>query len=538
MSRAANLLLLSVVASLALIGTAHAQYSGLGCTWTASSPTVSRVAVYFNPGTLAANGFAVDRFRAALLDAMAVWNEESRSQIDLYYAGDTTMTSGIANAIVINHQNVWTCADNALAKAFYAGAGSCRTPAAGPIVHVILQDSCTATTRPWKTTWPGAGGSGGYYYESVLTHELGHMLSMPDVVSTTGTMNGVYTEHASTLHLYPIDQASALITGDGLTHRRPRTAASTDAGVTFGAQSLISGLFSATSPSLASANDLGLRASIWEMGLSSTAVRRGTHGSWTTITSPPNGGFGSASEWVSVSHASGGQTVLAWPTNCNNTAHCQIAWAFTANNGTSWTTGTLTSAGTYARVELAYDPFRDRFVMAYLDGDTSRIFMSSTAATAVAWTTPNVASQASTAITETFRYMGGLVFDSGGAGLLAAGTNSSYTSNPEPGQIVQMNTSVTGTTYTLGWAFWASSANPTWYITRRHFGLARNPAGTIVMGWRGPSGPRSFSTASKATLTASGGFGSISEPILDAVNSVDLAWSPISNAFIGGLSSP
>lgn len=519
-------------------GVGAAQYTGLGCTWSEDTPNSTRVAVYFNPGTLASNGFSVARFRSALIQSLAVWNEESTSQVDLFYAGDTTSTSGIANAVVVNHQNVWTCLDNAFAKAFWAPSGDCRSSSAGPIVHVILRDSCTNAVRNWRTTWPGPAGSGGIHYESVMVHEIGHTLSMPDVVTATGVMNATAGEHAANLHLYPIDMASAQITTDGWTQRRPRTALSSNNGVTFGASSVVPLGFSATSPSLSPAADVGLRSGVFEMVFGQGVTRRGTHGSWSVIDQPPNAGVGAVNHWVSTAHSDFGETLYAWPTGCNRTAHCAIAWAWTSSNGPPWTTGTLAAAGTYGRVELAYDAFRDRFVMAYIDGDSSRIFMSSTPAVAPSWSTPALASQASTSITETFRYMGGIVFDSAGAGLLVAGTNTNYTGSPEAGQIVQMATSFSSGTYTLGWASWASGGAPANYITRRHFGLARNPGGTVVMAWRGPSAARSLATASKTGILPSTAFGTVSEPVLDVSNSVDIAWTSATANFAAGYSAP
>lgn len=83
------------------VGLAHAQYPGLECQWLNRT-----IPVYFNPGTLAANGFSVAGFRGELNDAMATWNEESQGQYDLVFGGDTAWTTEQENSIVVLHQDV------------------------------------------------------------------------------------------------------------------------------------------------------------------------------------------------------------------------------------------------------------------------------------------------------------------------------------------------------------------------------------------------------------------------------------------------
>lgn len=72
-------------------------YTPPGCSW---APGTS-IPVWINVGPVASYGLNEDAFRVTMLNAMAVWAEESGANLDLYYAGDTTAQVGVPNAITI-----------------------------------------------------------------------------------------------------------------------------------------------------------------------------------------------------------------------------------------------------------------------------------------------------------------------------------------------------------------------------------------------------------------------------------------------------
>ncbi len=121
-----------------------AQTNPTTCSWSGRS-----IPVYFNPANIAANGFDENAFRNTMLNAMAVWNEESRGDIDMYYAGDTTETVGIAGAILVSFWN-WlggsptpqSCAawGNTLANTALPSGTSCN--GSGSAMAVGLRSVC------------------------------------------------------------------------------------------------------------------------------------------------------------------------------------------------------------------------------------------------------------------------------------------------------------------------------------------------------------------------------------------------------------
>jgi len=73
-----------------------------GCVWGGGS-----VPVYMNPGTLAANGLDVDEARDALRAALALWNEETTANVQLYYAGDVAWTGEHPGSLLVVFQDHW-----------------------------------------------------------------------------------------------------------------------------------------------------------------------------------------------------------------------------------------------------------------------------------------------------------------------------------------------------------------------------------------------------------------------------------------------
>ncbi|MBK8172339.1 MAG: hypothetical protein IPK60_18620 [Sandaracinaceae bacterium] len=509
----------------------RAQWSPTYCAWSSHS-----VPVYFKPGTLAANGFNVTNFREAFADALAVWNEESGANVDLYYAGETTASVPTPGRIIVSHGDDGSCADPLLAVTSLPGSGDCS--GGGVFIQMILKDPCTHAVRPWVTTWPGSTAGGGFIYEGSLIHELGHALGLPDVTTQHGVMHGWALEAGAGLHLYT-DDGLTVQQQMGLTTRNPATISSTNA-TSFGAPSLLASYFSSQGPTVTAASDgvSPFRIGVWDQIWQLAGASSGNHGSWTGMTSPPNGYIGSIHDPVSISRSnSDNEVILAWPSDCHTETHCDIRWALTSNGGSSWSTGTISGAGAIGRVEVAYDAFRNRFVLAYINGDSARIYTASAIAqNPLSWSVPQVASQTVGGFAQAFRYMGGVVFDSSGLGLLTAGA---FDTTGRPGVIVQMAvTYPLATRYSVGAWSYANSTLPLNYVTRRPFGLARSSGGTIALAWRGGSSTRAFTTAIKASMSPTSAFGAGGERASSVINSVDIAWSPVSNTFLGAFSWP
>ncbi|MCC7537534.1 MAG: hypothetical protein IT379_15020 [Deltaproteobacteria bacterium] len=403
---------------------------------------------------------------------------------------------------------------------------------------MMLKDSCTFVTRPWRPSWPGSGGSGGLSYETMLVHEIGHAgFGLPDVVTNGGVMNSVYGQHAATMHLYPIDSNTA-VAQSGYTGHRIGTSQSLNNGGTWSSVSTYT-LLDSLQPGLDSRVD----GSAWPVDMVfndvswwEAEVRRGNHGAWTTLTAPSSAGAGNVYSWVNVAHSDFGEMLAVWTYGCLNTTHCRISWAWTDSDGASWSTGNLAASyTTFGRPEVAYDRFRDRFVLAWIDGFDARIRTTSSPAPLISWATAITASP----LPEVFRYLGGLVFDSAGTGLLVAARNRTGVSPIT--SLVQMSLTRPSSDYVAGPAFIMNSTGSNWtlYHAHRHFGLARRrDTGLILAAWpqrASPGGGGTMMVATKSSISPSVSFAVPTGAILSVYSGTDVAFAPSTSSFVAGL---
>lgn len=454
---------------------AAAQYGPHGCTW--GNLTAN---VWSNPGTIAANGFSVDQFRLELQAAISTWNEESQTPGPIQYAGDTSSTVPIPGAILVTHQNTWACTNNTSAKAFWSGHGSCATDPPAPNFIMIMQDSCNpGTPRMWRAGWPGPsvhdpwGLAGTMPYEGVATHELGHTLGMFDFAGSAGVMNpsGAHTAH---LHLYPND-VQQLRGVEGTTFLRPHTIDSangsswTSSPLAATPSSMVSSLVPAIGGQMPGAN--AMRISMGEAWLRYAPVRTGAPGAWSSHAAAS--AVLDVDSWVSVATSDFGELLVVWVDDCTGTNSCNIDWAWTNNSGSSWSTGTLSDTNTYARPSVAYDRGRDRFVLAYIDDINSQVITrSSPAISSPVWSSAFGTSMAP------YRYLGGMIFNASGTGMIFAAANTATTR----GRIAQFTMGGSGSTYSIVNGTWLTSQSNR---TNRSFGVAYSRAqNRIVVIWK------------------------------------------------------
>lgn len=235
-----------------------------------------------------------------------------------------------------------------------------------------------------------------------------------------------------------------------------------------------------------------------------------------------------AYKWTSIAHSTFGETLVVWPTGCTVDVNaCNVAWAWTDNDGSTWSTGTLTSADTPGKVYVEYDRFRDRFVMAYIDAADSRIVLrSALAAAAPSWSTESLT------FAVPYRHLGGMVFDNSGNALLVA--SSGY--GPNKGRIVQFDIGGSGATYSLSNPNYITFTG-TLAVTRRPFGIAYDAGpDNVMIVWRNTGSTRSMGVCTHSGLSASTPCSAPTFPISDIVNGVDLAYDPPNNRFVAGFS--
>jgi len=520
---------LAVAVILGAGSSASAQYAGLGCQWTDKT-----IAVHFNPGSIVSSGLSIDRLRGELVDAMATWNEEGQGQYDLYYGGDTPLTSATPGIVVVNHPATWACSDNVSTKSFFAGSGSCDT--AGNLLFMVMQDSCNpGTARKWRTGWPGAtydfaGLAGFASYEGVATFGLGQMLGLPSATGT-GVMAPV-TWHTGAWHLFPIDTDS-IRTQSGSTLRRAVTSTSSNF-LAWSATSPISSLRTTFPPGLDGSLSTapGLTSASYVSFTDVIDVKRGAHGSWSAW-SPASPPF-DVHQWASIANSGFGETLVVWPDDCTQgVSGCDIDWAWTDNSGATWTRGTLTDANTFSKAFVEYDASRARFVLAYLDSATSRIHLRSAhAPSAPVW------SSVVTLGTDRYRYLGGMVFDpaNGGPGLLIAASNAEATK----GHIRQLGIKRSGTGYALDGMGWLQPQSA-WAHTRRPFGIAHDVVSNrTLFAWRDGGTPRNlhvcWKTGIDPSTTCCQNCFAVASP--DIMNGVDAAYDRTTAQFVVGFTQP
>ncbi|MFZ5441926.1 MAG: hypothetical protein ACOZQL_18115 [Myxococcota bacterium] len=482
----------------------------------------SEVPIRYLPGTAAANGFDADAFREELIDAMAQWNEESQSRMNMRFAGDTT-NGAIQGSVVVRNQDVWACADNTSAKAFGFGGSVCESSSLE--VAMIMRDSCAPNTpRQWRVGWPGGqfdswGLGGRTSYEAVAVHELGHMIGLPDVRGALGVMGNPST-HATLRILHELDINSARAQF-GEPWRLIATSSSSD-GINFSPATSFACQRTTIPPGIGS-QDTGPKQLRMTHGNSRTNdidIWMGRLNWWSTHPEPPLAN-GNAWRWTSTASSPKGVSVVAWVSDCPLNGDCAIGTARTPDDGRTWSYDFI-KTGTFGKPALAYDPHQDNFVIVFIRSTDARIFSSFTSNSSLSWSTPKASDLAP------YRYMGGVVFDDQGRGLLVAASDAESSVN----WIVQAQVNFSSSEYSIG--------SPNWLIpgvrvtTRRHFGLARSPSGTIVAAWRDTGGPRPLATAIKSSIDSSVPFSGTFFPFAGLSNGVDLAFDSDSNEFVAG----
>lgn len=376
----------------------------------------------------------------------------------------------------------------------------------------------------WSTLWPT---SSEIFMEGTAVHELGHSLGFPDVIGlTTGVMRWAYDQPGSALHLYPIDQNSLrAVSGTSLRRQRVHRATTPWSGW--------------SSPIIvpnALANSVGatVERNFFEAGRPALVADRGATGlprfqrgdptsttGWVWFGAAPSS---DGSLWVSGARGStptNAPIMLAWLGPCTTGTGCTVETAYFATPASNPVYSTLPNY-TFARAEVTYDVWRQRFVLALIDHATAQIV--TTWWTGTVWDTPVVASSSINGAPERFRYMGGIAFSSSGSGVFAGGYASPVASVSFPGILRQAAVTVVGGDYYLAPTV-GFGANPLDFTTRRHFGIAQvaEATGTIryLAAWRGTSSTRSWNWASRASTSTY--FGAATESIAQVINSVDVA---------------
>lgn len=505
------------------------------------------VPVYFNPGTLGTYGYDPIPFREALFNALALWRQQSMSRVNFYYAGDTNLVR-IPNALVVKHDD--TC-NGRLASAFFGPGSNCGVN--GAEINVHMRGGMGCTPRAWSPHWSGPLSGSGTNYEGVLVHEIGHaVFGFPDLgQQDTSVMVGNRGQVAADFHLYPEDITGAA-NAYGVTTRQPQTLVTNDLGNSWGTQNpfTVAGVTGAYAPALAATGNalFPLAGAVTTFQAPYLEVRQGNHGSFAGYTNPVPG---ASVIWHQSASAVSpfGETMVVAQRDCNRSTFCRIHWAWTNDNGANWTQGTLLpqpTIGTFSVPTVAYDALRDRFVVGYLSGNDSELYITWTFAVSPnPWSAPARARPASDSVPRPFRHLGGMVFAGNGTGLVAA------TAHWDEAPTIYFNSVITPITQSN--LTWNSSLTPPryelnatnyvrWYAargearTRVPFGLARNGSGSIVMSWRGTSGARRLMAATKSDIISSTWFNVPVESTVEAANGVTVAPGP-STSFTAGLAN-
>ncbi|MBL8601147.1 MAG: hypothetical protein JNK72_04405, partial [Myxococcales bacterium] len=285
----------------------------------------------------------------------------------------------------------------------------------------------------WTSGWPTGTQIG---LEAVLIHELGHAaFSIDDQIYQTspqtptyhGVMWGTYNsaQHGQGLNLYLVDQMTAIEgqadatgapNGEGAgptaRHATVRTLDVSNQWVgpatnlpepsTFGP-----GLASFRYPFEAHGYFAG-HPNLIDFGLQ---LRRGAPASWIDYLGPyPNAtGHGTVHHsWVSLATTPYGETAAAW-LSCTGLPECRVIVA-TATSPTAELTSQMVGESSFARPEIAYDRWRDRFVLFFIHRDGTLRQSETTPWDASQWTYEQEVPTEEPG-TLRFRYMGGLVFD-------------------------------------------------------------------------------------------------------------------------------
>lgn len=404
--------------------------------WNPCRPVNGDHFVYFNAGDLSdpSRGYNVSQFRAALIRAIAVWNEESLSGQRMIFMGDG-IAAGNPTNINVNHVFKRSCAVGSIYDGLAitlnpSGGGSGGTCSNSTSITVHLTN-CSQQELRYSAGLPG---SMEYSYEAVLIHELGHAaFGFPDLLTasqgvmsycnspsppyTMGTCGGIPPGPVGDrLHLHRIDQQTAVdYFGSATTAGRSRVLSSTNSWL--GAESV----FQPTTtfgPSLTTRLTGGPTNGVL-IGSTNTALtfsfHTGSPGSWAPFTSfyitPSAVSSGvSVRPWISIAKSSWDELAAAWM-ECTSLTVCNVRTAWRASTG-SWQVSPVTIAMPVTeQVEIEYDPDMDYFVMFSIHPD-GRIFQSYEAAwQANNWTTPIPLDGYNGYNSDRrFRTMGGVVF--------------------------------------------------------------------------------------------------------------------------------
>lgn len=397
--------------------------------WTPCQPPSGVHYVYFNADVLTdpARGYDPNQFRAAVIRAIAVWNEESLSGQRMVFMGDGDHVLD-TNVIVIHHPATRTCTSPETGAGFTEGASSGGSCAQGRTIRMHWEN-CESPRGEIRYS-AGMPSVAEYSYEAMMIHELGHAaFGFPEQLSVSeGVMTYCNADYRIThqcpgvptgpvgerLHLHRIDQETAIYHFGG-TPSTERTRAIDATNAWLGSENLV---FPATSfgPSLTTrrASDPAGSVFVGSTNWSQTfAFRAGSAGSWTAHAPivPPSVSSGTGVRpWVSFARSDYDELAVAWP-DCTELSNCKVHTAWRSSSG-SWVVAAYPiDLPVAARVEIAYDPDLDYFVLFAIHPDGRLFYAYELAYQSNNWSTPAPLDGYNGYNSDRFfRFMGGAVF--------------------------------------------------------------------------------------------------------------------------------
>lgn len=391
-----------------------------------------RIPVRFDPGLLSARGFNPDDFRAAVIRAIHVWNEEGRAPFTLEWGGDIPIGGNpLAGQITIQHTDRGACTQGDALALASRNDYFCNGYGPATVVFNLLRCPKNTGSIPWA---PGIADGSEHSYEGTLVHELGHvLLGVIDVYGSFGTCDptGIMCGYsfpgpeARRLHLYPIDQNTARVVytpppgqpdseGSSLRVRRldpfqSSWIASVD----------LPNVSSTIGPALSRRTTGDDRPSfvLFSPNRGGPAVIEARAYSSTPISTygpPPNLTTNDSLRfWPRVAVSIYGEMFATW-INCTNiTAGCSVFVGYndTPSVSSTWIVSQLPSVATFAPAAVAYDQNRDSFVAVVVDAGDLRPRTTWTPAYRPNYALTALASGQATAWSQRIRFVGGLVFE-------------------------------------------------------------------------------------------------------------------------------